>query len=756
MYNNVDRYNRSIYSTTLNNYETYEYDNCCDSYNKQTNTLFNSGQINTNDNNYKNTYQNIIQCPPSCNCDCHYRKCCKCNCQNNIEVINQLNNLCRKYSDLQTVHNQLLNDYNQLMNKYNSANSYIQNLERQFQNNNNDNNIKSNNFSYQNPNDINSYSQMMNNSFDKIVKPLSDLCKNPNGKLRGGVNYYLDKPESYNMVLNTIKNLLDNPKIQEVIVQNSNLNNELYPNNELINNEKTFPNDNPYFYMNNYDYLNKNRVPKQREGINDNFNNQISPNNIQDSYQLQNTNQNIPQEFNNNNPNSYQNNLLNPQLNNNNPNLSQNNLPNPQLNNNNPNLYPNNLPNPQLNNNNPNLSQINLPNPQLNNNNQNYYPNNIPSNQNNINPNDIRNNILNPNPLLKNQNPNNYNEINPQLSNIPTNIPKNNNSYLPNQNMNNQIKSPLNNNSSLLTPNSTYEISYSPQISPIKNNLTEPYNTLNTIKKINNYNPFESNILPNDISNYDPNKDPNNPYNQFTYSPNNTNNFGETFGSNGSFNPKDIIKNPFDNKSNNFDNPEILEKIESKIQNNEIPKNLDNETQNDKMNPLNKLRTNKKNIPSNNIKKKVLKQIPKNIRENSPTLKANRDNILHILNNKEPEIEENVNNKINLNQLPTNLNPIIENNNILNNKNRRSLSPKLKNKREKSKEKSKEKSYEQLPFYDDGSCWACDVGCSVSTTGYSPMNFSPYNNKFKRQNVTYVSPNVKYKQYTRHKKIIES
>ena len=174
------------------------------------------------------------------------------------------------------------------------------------------------------------------------------------------------------------------------------------------------------------------------------------------------------------------------------------------------------------------------------------------------------------------------------------------------------------------------------------------------------------------------------------------------------------------------------------------------------MNPLNKLRTNKKNIPSNNIKKKVLKQIPKNIRENSPTLKANRDNILHILNNKEPEIEENVNNKINLNQLPTNLNPIIENNNILNNKNRRSLSPNLKNKREKSKEKSKEKSYEQLPFYDDGSCWACDVGCSVSTTGYSPMNFSPYNNKFKRQNVTYVSPNVKYKQYTRHKKIIES
>ena len=706
MYNNLDRYNPSKYSSTLNNYETYQYDNCCDSYNKQNNNLLNSGLIKTNDNNnYKNNYQNIIQCPPSCNCDCHYKKCCNCNCSNNIEVINQLNNLCRKYSDLQNVHNQLLNDYNQLMNKYNSINSYVQNLEREFQNNNNNHdNIKSNYFLSPNTNDINLYTQMINNSFDKIIKPLSDLCKNPNGKLRGDVNYYLYKPENYNMVLNTIKNLLDDPKIQEVIVQNSNLTNELYPNNQINNNEKTFPNNNPYFYMNNYDYLNKNRVPKQREGINDNFNNQIEPNNIQDSNILQNTNQNIPPEFNNINPN-----------------LNQNNIPN----------------NSQLNNINPNIPQNNLPNSQFNNIEPNSYQNNIPNNQNNLNQNQIGNNILNPNSLLKNQIPNNYNQTNPLLSNIPTNIPNNNKSYIPNQ-----LKSPLNNDSLLLTPNSTYEISYSPQISPIKTNLNEPYNTLNTLKKLNNYNPFESNILPKD-SNYDPNKDPNNPYNQFTYSPNNTNNFGETFGSNGSFNPKDIIKNPFDNKSINSDSPEIIQKIESKIQNNdkldnEIPKNLDNEIQNDKINPLNKLRTNKR---YNNLKKKV-----NNIRENSPTSKANRENILHILNNKDPEIEENdiKNNKIPLNQIPTNLN------------NKRNISPNLKNKRQKSKEKSKEKSYEKLPFYDDGSCWACDVGCSVSTTGYSPMNFSPYNSKFKRQNITYVSPNVHYEEYTRHKKIKES
>jgi len=35
-----------------------------------------------------------------------------------------------------------------------------------------------------------------------------------------------------------------------------------------------------------------------------------------------------------------------------------------------------------------------------------------------------------------------------------------------------------------------------------------------------------------------------------------------------------------------------------------------------------------------------------------------------------------------------------------------------------------------------GRCFACDVGCSVSRSGYSPMNYSPYNNKIKRREIT--------------------
>ena len=35
-----------------------------------------------------------------------------------------------------------------------------------------------------------------------------------------------------------------------------------------------------------------------------------------------------------------------------------------------------------------------------------------------------------------------------------------------------------------------------------------------------------------------------------------------------------------------------------------------------------------------------------------------------------------------------------------------------------------------------GQCFACDVGCSISRSGYSPMNYSPYNNLIRRREIT--------------------
>ena len=33
-------------------------------------------------------------------------------------------------------------------------------------------------------------------------------------------------------------------------------------------------------------------------------------------------------------------------------------------------------------------------------------------------------------------------------------------------------------------------------------------------------------------------------------------------------------------------------------------------------------------------------------------------------------------------------------------------------------------------------CFACDLGCSVSRSGYSPMNYSPYDTKIRRRDLT--------------------
>jgi hypothetical protein len=62
------------------------------------------------------------------------------------------------------------------------------------------------------------------------------------------------------------------------------------------------------------------------------------------------------------------------------------------------------------------------------------------------------------------------------------------------------------------------------------------------------------------------------------------------------------------------------------------------------------------------------------------------------------------------------------------------------------------KSYDIIPYFTDGNCWACNLGCSVSTTGYSPMNFSPYDNNIKRRDITPIKSGTIYEQYTRHKK----
>ena len=50
-----------------------------------------------------------------------------------------------------------------------------------------------------------------------------------------------------------------------------------------------------------------------------------------------------------------------------------------------------------------------------------------------------------------------------------------------------------------------------------------------------------------------------------------------------------------------------------------------------------------------------------------------------------------------------------------------------------------------------GSCLACDLGFSISRSGYSPMTFSPYDKK-RRKSCGVIPSDIIYEQYTRHKK----
>ena len=58
------------------------------------------------------------------------------------------------------------------------------------------------------------------------------------------------------------------------------------------------------------------------------------------------------------------------------------------------------------------------------------------------------------------------------------------------------------------------------------------------------------------------------------------------------------------------------------------------------------------------------------------------------------------------------------------------------------------------PYYDDGqykvNCLACNVGCSVSKSGYSPMNFSPYNNLIRRRDITPIDTNRRKKKKSKN------
>ena len=250
------------------------------------------------------------------------------------------------------------------------------------------------------------------------------------------------------------------------------------------------------------------------------------------------------------------------------------------------------------------------------------------------------------------------------------------------------------------------------------------------------------------------------------------------------FNKERIMKNKRNLQDNNSDNlnDDNQFPIIDNLEGDQFPNNR-NQYPNNKVSPKNNNlipnpKLNNKQIINDNL-------LPNNNRNKSPDNKLNDPN--NILNEPNNLLNNNINNPDNNNE-DINIHPIkqnIPNSNLLNeNKKPNSQNPifdiesddpgydeKKKDKRPKSYDNKKigklgknklkypnylknkkDKSYSPNNFHTESTCWACDVHCSVSSTGYSPMTFSPYDVTYKRKNITYVEPNIQYEEYTKHKK----
>ena len=63
---------------------------------------------------------------------------------------------------------------------------------------------------------------------------------------------------------------------------------------------------------------------------------------------------------------------------------------------------------------------------------------------------------------------------------------------------------------------------------------------------------------------------------------------------------------------------------------------------------------------------------------------------------------------------------------------------------------SPNKTTEEINYFP-GSCFACEAGCGISVSGYSPMTYSPYNKYIRRREYTPLRRGTEYTQYYKYK-----
>ena len=727
-----------------------------------TNTRIN----NTNYYNYENTTTNVnTSCNRSrssspCYCECHYKS------QNNLNNISNTyeisspkkfdnnNYLSEKYENNNTnkISFALLNEINNLKKEYNKVKnelekaknkkdaslSYIIELENEISNKN----TKSSKIK----NDGN-YPKMLNRSYE-VFDSFPNKLNYVDGKIKSGCNYYYNKKPDYKILIDAQKDWI-NKLPDNNIIKNSELYNDQCHSSNFCN---AFYNRN----LNNFKYGNKNqRLGLYKINIDNNnyqsgFNNNINNNRLSRNYTYY-MKSNLKNNSEINQPNINNNTMINYlktiySRNGNSDKNSGKNYTNSQERINNNSSYKNLYSNTNYN------SYSNIIKPFM-------YNNNNDSNDNKLKSyNYKKNNYIYDNNMDNKLKSNNYN--NKLLS---SNQPKE--KYLiidtkgdpiniGNKSLYAMKINPLldengkeifdkNKNMMIISPNG--EINTLNDLKPIilNNNLplvnssNKPYLGLNGIPLIdNNDNPFLGSG-----SLYDSNNKiikgiigilPKNKNGNLVIFDDNNNNFKINL------------------ESNNFDKPDIEKNINENLylkpligKGGRVIKDLQNK-------PI-MLDENNKTVKNSGVSFLLDKdEKPVYNNDGKPILIVEDNN---KINNIDKENKNNNDlNKININKIKTN--DICKKEKFDNSEN--SYPEQNQNYRRQNSSKLFLNKRNDNTNYYQGSCFACDVGCAVSISGYSPMNYSPYNNKIKRRDVTPLKKKFSYRKKLSSKSLKKS
>ena len=304
---NMPRYTNLFAETNYSKYrrerDSYmNFFNNNNNFNNISTSLSSFEKNNTNNLYYNNPYrssQSRSRSRSPCFCGCHAHDEC--------EMVNPRELLLQKY-------NYSLENINQEMNKKNdhlineivylkknlqkietelsrtknekdACNYYIKELEKELSKSNMNNksiNSKQRAMNYSKMRDYEKYHSMLNKSFE-VLDSVSNQCSNPKGKTKGGVNYYFTREKDYDSVIKTQKKWINNLPMS-------------FDNENYINENEKEPNEQEQDEFNKTQY--ENNIYRYPEGY-INMNSMKNNNFNRSSYKMSNSSLNnfMPKKY---------------------------------------------------------------------------------------------------------------------------------------------------------------------------------------------------------------------------------------------------------------------------------------------------------------------------------------------------------------------------------------------------------------------------------------------------------------------------